>query len=337
MIQILIRIYRSMLRSYPRPYLAQFGAEMEAVFAQAATESESGRAILRLFLRELRDLPGALINAYQATLLAGGDTAMINKFISPSTRRQAFIGSLPFLVYGISTMFSEVDSSSPLNNYYAPLVTYALALVGLLVGWIRGFPLWSYGYLGWSLVLAWSWTNIGIYGRHWERQIWIPFGIVVLAALLWTRSLNPIKKFFMDIWNDWSRLLLTSFALGAWVLLIYDENHHPWLMLFILGSTLAVSAGPWFFLRSVSLKGRVLSIIGCFFGVIIVNKVIEMIAKACGVTWDFRAYYGLPESTQTWYQSIGFSLLLYSFWILVLFLPGLIGALHGITRKLQTR
>ena len=138
-----------------------------------------------------------------------------NQYLSKSTPLQAAIGALPFLAYGIATMIFEADRNFPFAPDHVSLALYTLALIGLLMGWVRGFPLWSYGYLGWVLVLGGS-GNISASGIQWGYQSWVPFGIVILSALLWTRSLNPIKKFFKDIWNDWSRLVLTSFALISW-------------------------------------------------------------------------------------------------------------------------
>ena len=83
-----------------------------------------------------------------------------NEFISPSNRWQAFLGTLPFLVFGLVSMVGKVDHIYNFRWTYANLAFYILALSGLLIGWIRGFPLWSYSYLGWSLVFAWWWTNM---------------------------------------------------------------------------------------------------------------------------------------------------------------------------------
>lgn len=235
------------------------------------------------------------------------------EYISPSPRLQAFNGTLPFLVFGIVSLIDKV------NQFYAPrftsiyLVFYGLALTGLLFGWIRRFPLWSYSYLGWSLVFAWWWTNISINGINWGYRVWLPFGITVLLAFLWTRSLQPIKKFLSDVWNDWSRLSLAMFTLGSWTFLIFDENHHPYLPLFILATTLAASAGAWFFLRSASLLSRVISIITSFIGVAVITGISY-------ATWDWRAYYGLPPSDQV-LNNLGLAPIGVLLWLLILFWP----------------
>lgn len=336
---MIIRLYKMLLCLYPQWFRGEFGEEMLAVFADALANCSGVWASVRPFLRELRDLPGALINAYQATLFEGGKMSVENKFISKSTPTQAAFGLLPFLAYGIVVLISNRFQLRIPQGVYLDFSFYLLALIGLLIGWLRGFPLWSYSYLGWALVFAWSWTNMHTGGfelfgyvftrqEAWGYRIWIPFGVTILIALIWTRSLNSIKKFFTDIWNDWSRLILTSFTLGSWMLLIYDENHHPWLMLFILGSALITSAGVWFFLRSARLIGRVFSIIGSFLGAAILGGISY-------ATWDWRAYYGLPPSDRL-INNLGFSIIGVFLWLLILFWPALIGALHGVTRKRQS-
>ena len=180
--------------------------------------------------------------------------------ISPSTRWQALIGALPFLAFGVSRVISKVDPL-PIHDFDVEMVVFGFSLLGLLIGWIQGFPLWSYSYLGWSFLLAYFNTNWGYYGDP-DFQVWVPFGITVLIAILWTRSLASIKKLFQDIWNDWTRLSLAMFAFCGYVWIFYDEVHHSQLLWFIFAVTLAFSAGVWFFLRSTNLKVRVFSIIG---------------------------------------------------------------------------
>jgi len=247
-----------------------------------------------------------------------------NEYRTPSTRLQALIGTFPFLAFGLSRLIGEMDGLFPIRGQVVEMVVYGLCLLGLLIGWLRGFPLWSYSYLGWSFLIAYFNTNWGYYGNP-DFQIWIPFGITVLIAILWTHSFAPIKKLFRDIWDDWTRLTLAMFTFGgfAWMVAAYDENHHPQLLLFMLAATLAISAGVWFFFRSASLKGRVLSLIGGLF-------VADMISIICSATWDYREYYGLPESTRTLYESLSINFRIRFFWLTLLFWPALVGLFHYV-------
>jgi hypothetical protein len=201
------------------------------------------------------------------------------------------------------------------------MVVYALALAGLLIGWIRGFPLWSYSYLGWSLVLAWANTNARIYWTDWGYRVWVPFGVTVLIALLWTRSLQPIRRFFRDIWKDWTRLSLAMYTLGAWASMIYDENHHPYLLAFMVASTLVTAGAAWFFLRSPSAKGRILAIVGGFMIAIILGSI-------CDATWDWHEFHGIPKKPTTWYKQVWNRVSILFLWGIFLFWPSIVGLIR---------
>lgn len=249
-----------------------------------------------------------------------------NEYISPSTRWQTFIGTLPFLTFGIASMIGKMDQFNHPQVTYVDLAFYGLALTGLLIGWIRGFPLWSYSYLGWSLVFAWWWTNISINGIKWGYSIWLPFGIMVLLALLWSRSLDPIKKLFRDIWNDWTRLSLAMFAMGGLIFIGGGEDNHPQWLLFSMVATLIISIGAWCFLCSSSLIGRVLSIA--------VSFILSAVPMAISyLTWDWRAHYGFPPA-ENWRGNLGVAPIGVSFWLLILFWPAIIPAFSNLYRRI---
>jgi len=319
-------LYTQSLLFYPLNFREEFGEEMKAVFEETLSSSSGLQMGINIFLRELRGIPGNLIDIFFDPWFKGGNMYSHEAYISPSTRWQALIGALPFLAFGLSRMISKADQI-PIHGYDVEMVVYGLSLVGLLIGWIRGFPLWSYSYLGWSFLLAYFNTNWGFYGNP-DFQVWIPFGINALVAILWTHSLAPIKKLFQDIWNDWTRLSLAMFAFGGFVWLIYDSNHHPQLLWFILASTVAISAGGWFFLRSASLKGRVFAIVGSFVGGWIISSI-------CQATWDFHAYYDLTPSVKLWYQSLWLYLSIFTFWLGILFWPVLIALIRRVVNRLS--
>ncbi len=251
---------------------------------------------------------------------------MDQETISRSTRWQALIGILPFIAFGLSMLIEEMGNIYGFQGYYSSFVIYLFVLVGLLIGWVRGFPLWSYSYIGWAVTLAWMNSFITIDGVMYGLLGWLLLGIVAVIALIWTRSLESIKKFFEDIVRDWTRLSLAIFAFGAFANLIYDENHHPYLLLFIAASTLIVAGAVWFFLRSEKLSGRFLSL---FFGFVLA-LIVGQISYA---TWDYAAYYGLPESTTTWVREVRNIIPFSFFWMLILFWPAGIGLIKWISRR----
>ncbi len=60
------RLYAILLHLYPRQFRAEFGDEMQTVFAQAVAErtKESNSKTLAFCLREMRDLPGSLLRQH---------------------------------------------------------------------------------------------------------------------------------------------------------------------------------------------------------------------------------------------------------------------------------
>ena len=115
---MLARFYAMLLRLYPHRFRAKFGKEMQSVFEEAAATPTGQGLKFSLFLRELRDLPGSLLNAYLADWLRGGNTSMQNEYISPSTKWQAFLGMLPFLAFGLSSILSKADNLFDFRTYY---------------------------------------------------------------------------------------------------------------------------------------------------------------------------------------------------------------------------
>ena len=251
------------------------------------------------------------------------------EIISPSTRWQAFVGALPFLAYGIAIVIGEVDHIYNVIGHNAELVVYFITLVGLLIGWIRGFPVWSHGYLGWSLLIPLLGTDSSIYGVTWGYGIWVPLAIIIVIAIVWTRSLNPIGRLVRGIWNDWTRLSLVMYVLLAWGMLIYDGNHHPYLLLFISAAALTLSAGAWLFLRSDTVPKRMVSLLSGFFGAAIIGVI-------CWNTWSYRAYYGLPEPDGAWYQTDGVSIIGLLLWALVIICPAIIHLFRRIATHRRT-
>ncbi len=131
--RVLTRLYATLLRLYPRRFRAEFGEEMQSVFNEAIC-GRSGRRSTLHFLRELHDLPGSLLEAYATAWGLGGRISMNKETISPSTRWQSFIGILPFLAFGVSSMIGKVDHTYHLPGHNVEMVVYALALAGLLIG-----------------------------------------------------------------------------------------------------------------------------------------------------------------------------------------------------------
>lgn len=337
--QCAIGIYGRLLALYPAGFRSEFGSEMQAVFTQAVLERQPRLRWLAFCLRELVDLPGALLRQHWEHWLAwfeGDPMNPVNEFTAPTSRRAALLGALPFLAYGLASMLGKLTFDRIHPAIYIWIGLYGFILIGLLIGWVKGFPRWSYAYLGWALVLAWMWSNYNTPGwkiMGYTLPFSVPWGwllldLVVLIALAWTRSLRPLKQFFVGIWNDWTRLSFILFVFPAWFACMYDENHSPYLLLFMLGSTLAITSAAYMYARKSNGLLRILTLLTGTLVALAFNWI-------CDSTWDFAAYYHLPPSHDPWYMAIFRWSIALALIALFLLGPALLSLLRKGIRHLQ--
>jgi hypothetical protein len=235
------RLYSFLLQVYPRPFSAEFGDEMQAVFTQRLADLGSGSQLLRrrigmlkLFLGEIWTLPAALLDVRRYVAETGGGGGVSSSVSieegegavawtgKRSSWGEALLGALPFLLFGLAYLFKGMtelgyfgNSTDWGLNFYRYILpgAYLIILVGLLIGWLKGFPRWSYAYLGMAFFGGWYYSNGRFHGWDPEWRAWIPLILMVVIALLITRSLRPLERLVKGVWNDWTRL---SFALYAW-------------------------------------------------------------------------------------------------------------------------
>ena len=341
--RFIIAVYSRSLVLYPRRFRNEFAYEMQDVFRDSLNEAIHEGALSFLFfcLKEFGGLPFHVLRELWHEIERKEMIMVTNEktnFQSKTTRWDALIGTLPFGLFGIASMIGKIRL--PFWGIYADLVFYVIVLLGLLIGLIKGVPRWAYSYLGWSLVFAWWWSNMGTVGlkifgfqiNYWTWQIWLPFLLTVGIALLWTRSLHPLRQLVRCIWQDWTYLSLMIYTFVAFVSLIYDENHHPYLLIFMAASTLVICMTVWVFLQSASSCKRVIALIAGFVVTLILSN-ISYLNNMSYVTQDYAPYYGLPP--QPWYTAlngvIGWTIL-YSG---IIFWPALIGLVRHIINNRQ--
>lgn len=323
-LHLITSIYAGLLNLYPGRFRAEFGEEMRSVFSEVSREAAGAgkKRLAIIFMRELLDFPIGLIREHWLELVHRKDTAMstgIEHMENPKTqegpfkkerasRWEALVGMLPFLAFGLISMLGEV--SPPIPSVYPYLVFYLLLLTGLVISGLKDFPSWSFSYIGWSLIFVWALNGVRIVGWTifgttlnieaaiiWRIGILLLFAIAIGIPLLWRRSLRPLKRLVRGTGHDLPRLSLGIYTFLAWLSLIYDENHHPYLIAFILASTLVTAAGAWAFLRSDSTKGQVLALVTG-------SAVAHILSLISYATWDWRTYYGLPPlEPDAWYVS----------------------------------
>jgi hypothetical protein len=294
--RLLTRLYSHLLKLYADRFLDEFGGEMGDVFAQALSGLDNSDTLsitrrlkmVRLFFREVWYFPLAYQDArrYHASLdpenaslgIIGEQDTTETWVGMRSSWGEVLIGALPFLLYGLAHLlegatelggydfpaFTLLDGSlnRPTITLTMETVVYFVSALGLFLGVVKGFPRWSYAYLGMSFYFGWSYNNQFYYGVFYKWWVWLPLFAAIILGLLLTRSLQPLARLLQGAWNDWTRL---SFALYAFasplVMVVFFDDDWGVLQLYgLFFDTVLLAAGAVAFLRSRTSWGRVLSL-----------------------------------------------------------------------------
>lgn len=302
------RLYVGLLQAYPAAFRKRFAGEMLQVFrclSREALEQAGWKGMLCLWLMAVWDLTWGALTQWLARLSTRkmGNMSTSSNYqdgIQPLPARQALIAVLPFLAFGLSSLVSKLEyfhtgpASLPLWQVLliTPHIMFNwLLLIGLGIGIFLGFPRWAFSYLGWALLFAWWWSDMGFYGYSVGWKIWLPLLGVIIIALAIRRSWQPLRALFTGLWKEWTLLSLALYIFYSFVYMEYDENHHPYLLLFIAITTVVIGAGAYAYYRSASPLRRVLWLMGGIIGA-------AVLSATSYATWDFRTYYGLPEGAQ---------------------------------------
>jgi hypothetical protein len=266
---------------------------------------------------------------------------------------QVVLGLLPLIVLGLGTILRAIPRTSGLARAIIALSfmePYPIVLIGLLWGWLKGFPRWTYPYLVYGVLFALYLSQVSTPGfvifniPMWDKEVWgwrafVPLGIVAAVALLFSKPpWGPILKMVKDVWNDW-----TLFAYGSYGLLpltisiLQDETGRSYrfpataiaviIMLFGAALYLVVAKSR---LRSViMLSGAFLSILTASVGSSLYWKTHQLDM----LTNDIQPINGpIPwESlvTGSIYRSV-------TCIVVLLLIPGLVGVAHWFIRKRQS-
>lgn len=250
--------------------------------------------------------------------------------------KHALLATLPFALFGLTCILTNLRLT--LNPVSVYLIFTIIVLLGLMTGFVLNFPIWAYSYLGWSIVMAWWWmmmpmdTFSGQYnpGAHNQLIGWRSWLILLLAigtGLLMARSVRSMRQLIRGIGEDWTLLSFMMYTFAAFALVIYDENHHPYLAVFMLGSTLVVFLGAWFYLRNTDRWKKLVSLLSGFVFAYLISYV-------CYATWDWAVYYGFPKGpSQAWYVTLMNSVVIILFWMAIIFCPAIVGLVQRLSHK----
>jgi hypothetical protein len=269
-IHLFIWLYTQFLWLYPASYRAEFGAELAAVFRLAlhAARRQGTLAVLRVGLRELRDVPIAAFQVHRRLRFRR------LFFVSPGSNREILMALAPFLMLGIlPPLFSLLAIPLGVFNVLAMGMLLLLAAL-LLVGIGRGLPRWSLPYLGviFSLVSVYglrevtpgglTWQLVGQNQPLWWRQVvyqgerWLglPLIMFVVVALSWL--LPPLRSFCTRVQQDWTLLSFMLYGAGLFAL-VYTFDDYPDEEPYLLLAMALLAGGGWVYLRAKTSRQRI--------------------------------------------------------------------------------
>lgn len=212
-----------------------------------------------------------------------------------------WLAILPFAAYGLLSMVFHYPNLLPNLPFWLtpPLVFYAFVLTGLLVGVMLGFPRWAFAYLFWAIITGWWLAGMRVKGFLLSESLWLGLPLVFTGGLLLCRSVQPLRRMLSGLWQDWTWLAFGVFTFIGWFVVLFDENHHPFLYGFIMTATVMLVSAVWLYFRLASPLARVVPLIAALAGVIMMDVLNSL-------TWDWRSYYHLPANgSPTYYSTAG--------------------------------
>lgn len=273
----LLQIYALLLRLYPPHFRSEFEAEMNQVLAEAvaATAERGWLALAVLCLRELRDLPPAVLRAHwHERRIRKVETPMNMRWDERSSWGETFVGVLPFLIFGPLTVLLAFPFPYPAwrtsdGGRVLVGIVYALPLmIGFAWSWAKGWRRPLFPYLGLILLLLLSQTATtasltparNLYGLPLFLQFTIALGVpaILIGFLVLTfRNLRTFYSLYQSIRRDWTQL---SFGLSIGVTILFsmiDHEEEPSLRLSILLPGVIMATGALLYLRDKTKARRV--------------------------------------------------------------------------------
>ena len=244
---------------------------------------------------------------------------------------------LPSLVFGLAFILlkllgDRVFAEQPLAQYgWLLWAADGLMLAGLLAGWLKWFPNWSYAFAGMAVIFSlwWQSTTGAIEGLFSGPLAWSPLLVLLALGIVISRSVRPFLKFMQGFLRDWS---LASLALyGVLPIAIYAATNtipSPRAIPFQIPAVLLMSAGAGLagLAETARLRGRML-LLGLSWSWMVVTIGVALY-------WHGRVWE-VSGQTVTWLQQVlGMSLVWVILAMIVFFPAGLalLGGLIGRTR-----
>jgi hypothetical protein len=179
----------------------------------------------------------------------------------PATWKATLAGIVPFLIWGaVPSMTWLVVRWAQLSQTTTESISwiswvgrFSILIVGFAIGWAKGFPRWSYPYVGVALTLpgvALAMSPLLAF-TNFSSGYWIGYVVAVVLLLLFARAWRLLRSLYEGVRRDWTQLsfslytaVLTAFSM---VLDIVPASYDvPWK----LASYLIAVAGAAVYMRS---------------------------------------------------------------------------------------
>ncbi|MCE5319557.1 MAG: hypothetical protein LLF93_00455 [Bacteroidales bacterium] len=208
----------------------------------------------------LSQLPG-----YEMKMIETYTLKILNMETSFSSRT-SLLATIPFGLFGLAWAFSNSGINAPkfisLFLFWAPMISM-FVLFG--VGWIKNFPRWSFPAIGFCLLFSMYLMMVSIPGLSDDvlgLWAWIPLLITLIICFIFKPVIEPIKKIIERIREEPALILFALFGIAPiFVRIICDEMYSIWMIFIALISTVILSSGIYFFLRSDRKRTRLISMI----------------------------------------------------------------------------
>ena len=291
------RLYVRLIRLYPVAFRQEYGAAMAQDFRDGVRDARQRGLweLLGFWVYILLDLgssvPVEWIAARRARRaleekMSGIKLMAVEAELRtlPSSRAQPgeiCAGVLPFILLGLMNVFFNWPSEGPLaapglqavGGLLFLIVPSTLILGGVVVGWVRGFPRWSYPYVSYSVLFSLYMTQVAMpplrffgnafgYRELWGLFAFIPPGMAVLIASLITRSFRPLWELVRGAWRDPLRVSFALYGLlPFWAFVTLDEMSHNYTLPFTVVFACALCGGAWGYMKSERTAPQLVSLV----------------------------------------------------------------------------
>ena len=186
---------------------------------------------------------------------------------APNSWLETLAGTGLFIIWGLALIISELPLEKEIPTWvfnYLILGLLLLPSIGMCIGWIKGFPRWSYPYVSHVILFSIFLTNISIPGFReevWGWRVLIPLGGAIAIAILATRSMGHIINFFTNIWDDWTLLAFGIFGfIPLRVVFSFGIPDRVYMFYVMLALTLLMSSAALIHMRAGQQRQRIASL-----------------------------------------------------------------------------